>query len=104
MFTKIKEWLFGPHKPEQVQTVAANTVAVQAQGSVTVSVAEKPAEPAIFTLPVSSPDEILAKKEWPFPGYEPTADVGKELAEAAKAADAAAPAKKPRKPRAKKAK
>lgn len=92
MFKAIKEWLFGPHNPSQVQTVEANTVAIQAQGDVKV------------TLPTES-EKALAVKDWPFPGYGEK-EVGKKLAEDAKAADAAAPApvKKPRKPRAKKAK
>lgn len=97
MFSKIKEWLFGPHKPEQVQTVAANTVAIQAAGDVVVS-----GVPYKVTLPTDA-EKVMATKEWPFPGYKPEEGVGKALAEAAKAADAA-PAKKPRKPRAKKAK
>lgn len=99
MLKKIKEWLFGPHQPQQTQTVAANTVAIQAQGDVNVS-----GVPYKVTLPATT--DPLAVKEWPFPGYAPgttTEQVGKKLAEAAKAADAA-PVKKPRKPRAKKAK
>lgn len=99
MFKKLKEWLLGPAPQTQTQEVAANTVAIQAQGDVTVS-----GVPYKVTLPTTT--DPLAVKEWPFPGYAPgttTEQVGKKLAEAAKAADAA-PVKKPRKPRAKKAK
>lgn len=93
MFKKLKEWLLGPAPQTQTQEVAANTVAIQAQGDVTVS-----GVPYKVTLPITT--DPLAVKEWPFPGYKEGADVGKELAEAAKET----PAKKPRKPRAKKAK
>ena len=99
MFSKIKEWLFGPHNPNQTQTVAANTAAIQAQGDVNVS-----GVPYKVTLPVTT--DPLSVKEWPFPGSVANTTpkpVGKQLAEAAKSADAATPAKKPRKPRAKKA-
>ena len=97
MFSKIKQWLFGPHNPQtQTQEVAANTVAIQAQGDVNVS-----GVPYKVTLPTTT--DPLAVKEWPFPGYTSdttTEEVNKKLAEAA----TGAPVKKPRKPRAKKAK